>query len=179
MWCTFCHKTFSWKTNKLICPSVIHNPHYIEFNNLSGSLEWHDFVRLCKDKQVVIPSTLEYYFMMSKTLQQIYLTKIEQIRHGLEDIGVKYILNEMKYTTWKHRMYSYKIREQNIEFVIKHANQLISCIHKFINDPSIQLDELEDARIYFNKKMKELSSVSKYKPHVLYIDSTINLTNDC
>jgi hypothetical protein len=185
MWCTSCHKTFSWKTNKLICPAIIHNPHYIEFKNTTCSFEWHDFVRVCKDQHFVIPAKVEHYFMATRSLKQIYTTKIEQLRQRLEDVGVEYILKEITHTVWKRRMYNFKMREQSVRIVFQHVSRLISYIYQLIHSIRLPSDKedplggLENARVEFNGVMQELSSDSKFKPHVLYIDSTISITHDC
>jgi hypothetical protein len=183
MWCTYCHKTFSWKTNKLIYPTLVHNPHYIEFKNATCSFEWHEFVRLCEQQHVIIPISTEHYFMASKILNQTYKTKIDQSRQRLESLGVQYILKEISHTIWKRRMYNYKLDEHTIRVVIQHVNLLVSRIYQLIhsmlekNDPT---SHLESACVDFNVTMQHLSLDSKYKPHVSYIDSSINIkTHDC
>ena len=123
--------------------------------------------------------------MATKSLKQIYTTKIEQIRQRLEDVGVEYILKEITHTIWKRRMYNFKMREQSIGIVIQHVSRLVSYIYQLIHSMRLLSDKvdplgrLENARIEFNDAMQELSSDSKFKPHVLYIDSTISLTHDC
>lgn len=36
MWCTECHKAFSWKTGKLV-KGIIHNPHYFQWKAATGN----------------------------------------------------------------------------------------------------------------------------------------------
>lgn len=37
MWCTKCHTTFSWQTSALITNTIIHNPHYYEWQRKNGT----------------------------------------------------------------------------------------------------------------------------------------------
>ena len=122
MWCTECHKAFSWK-HGTIQKGAIHNPHYFEYqmknksniprneNDLicGGLCSWHDLRRfvlqkLSSLKQILSEEECHYYsqtiiniFRFSVEIQELFIPNIRDKIATLEDnesIRVLYILKQ-------------------------------------------------------------------------------------
>lgn len=119
MWCTSCHNAFSWNTGKVVTTGVIHNPHYYQWLQKGGQVPQNprnipcgglpDGYSLRRKLQNVPTADLARFTEIYRICAHV----IDVERHRYErhltplnnqDIGVKYMLNELTEDDWKKEL---------------------------------------------------------------------------
>jgi hypothetical protein len=119
MFCTSCHNAFDWNTCKVVTTGVIHNPHYFQWLQKGGKVPQNphnipcgglpDGYNMRRKLQNVAPTELARFMEIYRICAHV----IDVERHRYErhltplnnqDIGVRYMLNELSEEDWKREL---------------------------------------------------------------------------
>jgi hypothetical protein len=119
MWCTSCHNAFDWNTGKVVTTGTIHNPHYFQWLQKGGKVPENprnipcgglpDGYNMRRKLQNVTPTELARFMEIYRICAHV----IDVERHRYErhltplnnqDIGIKYMLNELSEEDWKREL---------------------------------------------------------------------------
>ena len=179
MWCILCSKAFSWKTNKVLNTTNLHNPHYFEWlnkysfevnDNCNKTVIWWKFVQELQNSNLPVDIHLDKFNLVKDQLQTVMTIIHMNPTKEFEDSGVAYILGDINEQQWKKKL-------QQIEKKCKKNDETLGIIQAFINmiadiffefynknnkqseDLSSMKERLNETRVFFNENMLDLSKL--------------------
>lgn len=162
MWCPNCHNAFCWNTLR-IETGVIHNPHYYEFQRLTGSVERQPGDIPCGG----LPTIYELrgldrkYYSIHRLINHISHVELQNAPEpDFEKYRVMFLMNEITENDWKRklqRIEKQREKRRDIQFVLRMFVDTGSELFRGVIGNAQEDESLDKLREYFNDVMMSIS----------------------
>lgn len=198
MWCTLCHATFDWETERIIV-GHIHNPHYNDWmrqeygyvprhpddieNSICLQNMHREWLQMGLNNDIDLPEHIHEYITncFKTTINEIMYERSKLVRFDEPDtldLRLKFLDHELDQEEFKDKVYKLytkyeKLNEyrQVLEMVIMAISH---CLREFLtkhkeNSYHADTESLESLRIYANSCLNEYSRIYLVSGPIIFI----------